>query len=91
MSQRSISLEPPSPEAVAFRPEFFRLPRPGPREVDPFFGLTRAYYYLLEKRGLLKMYRLLHKGNDKGVTLIRYKDVWDLIHSRIQDQEGSAP
>jgi hypothetical protein len=61
-----------------FRPEYFRLPKA--KENDPFFGLTRAYYYMLEARGLLKFVRIRDKGKEKGITLIRYRDVLNVIN-----------
>lgn len=74
-----------SPESVAFRPEFFRLPKPG--LADPFFGFSRSFYYRLEKRGQLKLFRILEDGKEKGVTLIRYRDVWDFVQAQIAHQE----
>jgi hypothetical protein len=86
-SPKSVAL-PPSPEAVAFRPEFYRLPKPG--LADPFFGFSRSFYYQLEKRGALKLFRIVGDGKEKGVTLIRYRDVWDFVQSAVEQQETKA-
>ena len=58
------------------RPEFFRLPHRGG---DPHFGLSRAWYYLAEKRGILKLIRLRDRGKLRGVTLVPYDEVVKLI------------
>lgn len=69
----------------AILPPFsFRLPKPG--EPDPHFGFSRSYYYRLEARGALKLYRIRDKGKEKGVTLVRYKDVLDFIQSEIEKE-----
>ena len=57
-------------------PEFFRLPHRGG---DPHFGLSRAWYYLAEKRGILKLIRLRDRGKLRGVTLVPYDAVRKLI------------
>lgn len=86
-SRKAVAL-PPSPETIALRPDFFRLPKPGLS--DPFFGFSRSFYYRLEKRGALKLFRILDEGKEKGVTLIRYRDVWDFVQSEIATQEAKA-
>ena len=58
------------------RPETFRLPKRGG---DPFFGLSRAWYYAAEKNGLIKLGRLRDRGKLRGVTLVPYDDVAALI------------
>jgi hypothetical protein len=68
----------PAPEiSPRIRPEAFRLPRPGER--DPYWGLSRAWYYEAEKAGILKLIRLRKRGNIRGVTLVPYDDVAALI------------
>ena len=58
-------------------PETFRLPRN--KERDPFFSLSRAYYYEAEKAGMIKLIRLRKKGHLRGVTLVPYRAVAELI------------
>lgn len=57
-------------------PEAFRLPKRGG---DPFFGLTRPWYYAAEKNGLLRLIRLRGRGKLRGVTLVPYDAVAKLI------------
>jgi len=59
------------------RPATFRLPKSGER--DPHFGLTRSFYYGAEAEGQLKLVRLKKRGNCRGVTLIPYAAVIDLL------------
>ena len=62
--------------SIAAKPETFRLPKRGG---DPFFGLSRAWYYAAEKNGLIKLVRLRDRGKLRGVTLVPYDDVVALI------------
>jgi len=64
------------------------LPKPG--VVDPFFGLSRSFYYRLEERGKLQLFRLRDEGKEKGVTLIRYRDVWNFVQAEIAQQEKAS-
>jgi hypothetical protein len=75
----------PTPEAVALRPEFFRLPKPG--VADPHFGFSRSFYYTLEARGLLKLVRIRDQGKERGVTLIPYRDVKRFVQAQMKAQE----
>ena len=76
----------PAPEAVALRPEFFRLPKPG--VADPYFGFSRSFYYAAEQRGWLKLVRIRDQGKERGVTLIRYADVAAFVRGQLEAQEG---
>jgi hypothetical protein len=58
-------------------PYTFRLPKG--RDLDPYFGLTRPWYFRAESQGRLKMLRLREKGKARGVTLIRTADILRLI------------
>jgi hypothetical protein len=49
-------------------PITFRLPRVGLR--DPYFGLSRAWYYGAESDGRLSLIRLREKGKKRGATLV---------------------
>jgi hypothetical protein len=57
----------------AARPVTFRLPKQGER--DPYFGLSRSFYYELEKAGVIQMRRLCKRGNVRGTTLIIFDQV----------------
>jgi hypothetical protein len=71
------------------RPEFFRLPKPG--SADQFFGLSRTFFYLLEKRGELKLVRLTAPGKRRGVTLIPFREVEAFVEKqRAQQEQGPA-
>jgi hypothetical protein len=70
-------------DTLISRPEFFRVPQKGG---DPYFGLSRTYYYNLEVQGKLKLVRLLSNGNTRGVTLIPYAKVAELI--KLQKEEN---
>jgi hypothetical protein len=65
------------------RPEFFRLPSRGG---DPYFGITRSFYYEGEKRGYWRLVRLRERGKRRGVTLIPY----DAVSSFVRSQTGGA-
>lgn len=49
-------------------PITFRLPKVGQR--DPYFGLSRSWYYAAEADGRLSLIRLREKGKTRGTTLI---------------------
>jgi hypothetical protein len=61
-----------------------------PSECDPHFGFTRSYYYWLESKGILKLIRCTDEGKDKGVTLVRWLDVWKYVQKQIADREQKA-
>ncbi len=58
--------------------EFFRLPQPGKR--DPFFGLSRGWYYKAHAAGEIKMVAVRQRNALRGVRLIVYDSVLDYIH-----------
>ena len=62
--------------AASSLPVTFRLPTRGK---DPYFGLSRPWFYQAEKAGLLSMIRLLTKGQTRGVTLVKTADVLALL------------
>lgn len=66
------------------RPETYRLPTKGG---DPYFGLTRGWYYAAERDGLLRLVRLRMRGRQRGVTLVPYDDVAAIINSAKQRAE----
>ena len=92
-----------APEQNLARPEFYRLPKPRrpkyrdakivgwlPAEHDPYFGFSRSFYYLLEERRVLKLFRIRDEGKEKGVTLIRYRDVWNYVNAQVAQQEAQS-
>jgi hypothetical protein len=58
---------------AAHRVEFFRLPQPGKR--DPFFGLSRGWYYKFAALGKIKMVSIRQRGALRGVRLVEYESV----------------
>jgi hypothetical protein len=75
----------PTPESIALRPEFFRLPKPGVG--DPHFGFSRSFYYAAEKRGWLKLIRIREEGKEKGVTLIPYEAVTAFVRAQMEGRQ----
>jgi hypothetical protein len=73
-------------EATVARPETFRLPKPGTG--DPYWGLSRSFYYAAEKRGWLKLIRIRDAGKERGVTLIPYAAVEEFVRSHMEGQNG---
>jgi hypothetical protein len=63
---------------ITTTPETFRLPKPG--QQDQHFGFTRSYYYNAEERGLLDLIHLKAPGRKRGITLVRYADVLNLVN-----------
>jgi len=78
----------PTPtDAAAHRVEFFRLPSPGKR--DPFFGLSRGWYYKAAAHGEIKMIALRQRNALRGVRLVVYDSVLDYINRAINTPEGN--
>jgi hypothetical protein len=83
--EKSITLgEMPPPT----RPEAFRLPRPGCG--DPYWGLSRSWYYNAEKLGWLKLIRICSEGRRRGVTLVPYRAVEAFIAKQGTAQHRQA-
>ena len=78
-SRAAAPIDQASANANVSRPEFFRLPATGG---DPFFGLTRSYYYEGEQRGYWRLVRLRERGKQRGVTLIPF----DVVAKFVRDQ-----
>lgn len=66
-----------SPLAPQSRVEFFRLPASGER--DPFFGLSRSWYYKAASIGEIRMIAVRQRGAVRGVRLVVYDSVADYI------------
>lgn len=60
-----------APPTTKLIPDLFPIPQRGQ---DPYFGLSRTYYYNLEKRGLIRLVRLRKPGNIRGKVLIPYDE-----------------
>lgn len=69
------------------RPEFYRLPVTGG---DPFFGLTRSFYYEGENRGYWRLVRLREPGKQRGVTLVPFDAVAKFVRQQMQKEGGQA-
>jgi hypothetical protein len=67
----------------ASRPEFYRLPRGGGG--DPFFNLTRTFYYEGEGRGYWKLVRIRERGKLRGVTLVPYDAVSAFVRKQMEE------
>lgn len=79
----------PTPtDAAAHRIEFFRLPAPGKR--DPFFGLSRGWYYKAAAHGEIKMIALRQRNALRGVRLVVYDSVCDYIHRAAGQVNGTG-
>lgn len=72
----------PQNQAAQHRVEFFRLPQPGKR--DPYFGLSRAWYYKAASFGEIKMIAVRQRGALRGVRLVVYDSVADYIRRSAQ-------
>jgi hypothetical protein len=53
---------------------------------DPFFGLTRPFYYEGEKRGYWKLIRIRERGKLRGITLVPY----DVVSAFLRNQKGTG-
>jgi hypothetical protein len=73
----SAPIVPTPTDAAVQRVEFFRLPAPGKR--DPYFGLSRGWYYKAAGSGEIKMVALRQRGSLRGVRLVSYDSVCDYI------------
>jgi hypothetical protein len=73
----SGALTSPNNGTTQNRVEFFRLPPPGKR--DPFFGLSRGWYYKAAASGEIKMVAIRNRGAVRGVRLVAYDSVLDYI------------
>ena len=72
------NITPPNHEHPAHRVEFFRLPAPGKR--DPFFGLSRGWYYKAAAAGEIRMIAVRQRNSLRGVRLVVYDSVVAYIH-----------
>lgn len=68
-----------TPIPIPQTPEFFRLPKKG---VDPHFGCTRSWYLQTERDGQLKLVRLRQRGKLRGIVLIPFDAMRELIRKQ---------
>lgn len=82
----STSLTPPNTGTALHQVEFFRLPAPGKR--DPFFGLSRGWYYKAHAAGEIRMVAVRQRGALRGVRLVAYDSVCAYIHRAAQADDA---
>ena len=78
-----------SAQTVPPRIEFFRLPSPGKR--DPYFGLSRGWYYKAAELGEIKMIALRQRGLVRGVRLVVYDSVCEFIRRAAAIDQSRSP
>jgi len=89
MSVTSLNIAPSEAALSASqRPEFFRLPKG--RERDPFFGLSRAFFYEGEQRGWWKLVRLRKRGRQRGITVVPFDEVARFVRSQREDSNEAT-
>ena len=69
----------------ATRPEFYRLPKGSGG--DPFFQLTRTFYYEGEARGYWRLVRIRDRGKLRGITLVSYDAVAAFVRSQMEQAQ----
>jgi hypothetical protein len=85
----SLAQIPPQNDAAQHRVEFFRLPQPGKR--DPYFGLSRAWYYKAAALGEIRMIAVRQRGALRGVRLVVYDSVADYIRRSAESAAMPSP
>jgi hypothetical protein len=83
----SVAQTPPHHQTAPHTVEFFRLPQPGKR--DPFFGLSRGWYYKAHAAGEIRMVAVRQRGALRGVRLVAYDSVCAYIR-RAAQTDGPA-
>lgn len=83
----SVELNPTAAPA-AHRVEFFRLPAPGKR--DPYFGLSRGWYYKAAGIGEIRMIAVRQRNALRGVRLVSYDSVVEYINRSAATAEASS-
>ena len=79
-------IAPPVVAVHSAPPEVYRLPKSGQR--DPYHGLSRSWYYAAEKAGELRLIRLRKRGNVRGVTLVPFAAVAELVRRAYEEMGG---
>jgi hypothetical protein len=78
-----ITVAPSEAVPSASRPETFRLPKPKSGG-DPFFHLSRSFYYEGEQRGYWRLIRIRQRGKQRGVTLVPFDAVAQFVRSQME-------
>ncbi|HEY3754746.1 MAG TPA: hypothetical protein VGL42_01215 [Opitutaceae bacterium] len=78
----------PNAAPTAHRVEFFRLPAPGKR--DPYFGLSRGWYYKAAAAGEIKTVAIRQRGAVRGVRLVVLDSVLAYIKRSAEPAEASS-
>ena len=76
-----MTVAPSEAARSASRPETFRLPKSGG---DPFFGITRSFYYRGEELGYWRRIRLRERGKLRGVTLVPFDQVAAFVRKQME-------
>ena len=59
-----------------------------PKGGDPYFGLSRSYWYNLERKGYIVLKRLRMHGNRKGRVLLSMEDAIKAIELLTRERKG---
>lgn len=59
-----------------------------PKGGDPYFGLSRSFWYNLERKGYIVLKRLRMHGNRKGRVLLSMEDAIKAIELLSQERKG---
>jgi len=86
MPVKFSTLAPSEAVPSASRPETFRLPKPKSGG-DPFFHLSRSFYYEGEQRGYWRLIRIRQRGKRRGVTLVPFDAVAQFVRSQTEGAE----
>ena len=73
--------------ASVSHPTCYRLPKSGGG--DPFFNLSRSFYYEGEKRAYWRLIRLKERGKLRGVTLVPYDQVSAFVLKQMKEGAGA--
>ena len=86
MSTSSVIKAPSEAALSTSRPETFRLPKPNSGG-DPYFHITRSYYYRGEELGYWRLIRIRERGKQRGVTLVPYDQVAAFVRKQLEGEK----
>jgi hypothetical protein len=69
---------------ATWRPETFRLPKTNSGG-DPFFHISRAFYYRGEELGYWRLIRIRERGKLRGITLVPFAEVERFVKSQLEN------
>ncbi|MEX0321464.1 MAG: hypothetical protein AB3N63_04855 [Puniceicoccaceae bacterium] len=69
------------------QPEFIRIPRP--KERDPVFGQSRAFWYKAEANGHICFKRFRMSGQRNGITVIPVSEAREMFQILIEAGGGN--